>query len=88
MCVHIIFSSVWVSGCPSFGKELLTRLAICSPCILTFVILVISRFGFEGWLWVLIALPTFYFYICCIMKKLCFLHICEKVEISAFVFRT
>ena len=38
-----------------FGKELLTRLTICSLCIFTIVILVISRFYFEGWIWVLIA---------------------------------
>ena len=35
---------------------LLTRLTICSLCFfLLKVILVISRFGFEGWIWVLIA---------------------------------
>ena len=43
-CVHIIFSSVSIADRPSFGKKLLTRL-----------ILVISRFGFEGWSWVLVA---------------------------------
>ena len=35
MCVHIIFSSVGVAEMPSFGKELLTRLTICSFYILT-----------------------------------------------------
>ena len=35
MCVHIVFSSVWVTEWPPFGKELLTRLTICSLCILT-----------------------------------------------------
>ena len=35
MCVHIIFSLVCVAEWPPFGKELLTRLAICSLCILT-----------------------------------------------------
>ena len=35
MCDHIIFSSVWVSEWPTFGKELLTRLTICSLCIFT-----------------------------------------------------
>ena len=54
-CVHIIFSSVWVDEWPPFGKELLTRLTICSLCILTILILVISRFGFEGWIWILIT---------------------------------
>ena len=29
------FSSVWVAEWPPFGKKLLTRLSICSPCILT-----------------------------------------------------
>ena len=48
------YSSVYVAEWPPFGKELLTRLTICSLCILT-VILVISRFSFEGGIWVLIA---------------------------------
>ena len=34
-CVHIIFSSVAVAEWPPFGKKLLTRLTICSLCILT-----------------------------------------------------
>ena len=34
-CVHIIFSSVWVAEWPPPGKKLLTRLTICSLCILT-----------------------------------------------------
>ena len=56
MC-SFYFSSVWVADWPTVGKELLTRLTLCSLCILTtvFVILVISRFGFEGLIWVLIA---------------------------------
>ena len=33
--VHIIFSLVRVAEWLSFGKELLTRLNICSLCILT-----------------------------------------------------
>ena len=41
-CVHIIFSSASVAEWPPFRKKLLE-------------ILVISRFGFEGWIWVLIA---------------------------------
>ena len=28
--VHIVFSSVWVAEWSPFGKELLTRLTICS----------------------------------------------------------
>ena len=35
MFVNIIFSSVWVAEWQSFEKELLTRLTICSLCILT-----------------------------------------------------
>ena len=35
MFVHIMFSLVWVPEWPPFGKELLTRLTICSFCILT-----------------------------------------------------
>ena len=55
MC-SFYFSSIWVAEWSPIGKELLTRLTICSFCIVSlFVILVISRFGFEGWIWVLIA---------------------------------
>ena len=36
----IIFSSVWVAESPPFGKELLTRLTICSFCIWTICFLV------------------------------------------------
>ena len=51
MFVHIICSSV-----ATFWEELFTRLVICSLCILTICInLVISRFGFEGGVWILIA---------------------------------
>ena len=47
-----------VAEWPYFGKELLPRLTICSLCIMTLCNLVISRFGFEGWIWVLIASVT------------------------------
>ena len=30
-------------------------LTTCSLCLLTICVFVISRFGFEGWIWVLIA---------------------------------
>ena len=40
---------------PTFEKLSLTRLTICSLCIMTLVILIISRFGLECWIWVLIA---------------------------------
>ena len=53
--IHITFSSVWVAEWPPFGKELFIRLTICSLCILTICNLVISRFGFEGGIRVLIA---------------------------------
>ena len=43
MTFHLTFSSFWVA---ELGKELHTRLAMCSHCICLFVILVISRFGF------------------------------------------
>ena len=35
MCVHIIFVSCVVAKWPSFGKELLTLVTVCSLCILT-----------------------------------------------------
>ena len=50
MFVHIILRSVQVAEWPPFGKELLTRLTIGSLSIL-----VISCFGFEGGIWVVIA---------------------------------
>ena len=40
-------SSIWVAEWLPFGKELPTRLAVCSQCILSIVILLISRFSFE-----------------------------------------
>ena len=46
-CVRVIFSSVWVSEWPparSVGRV-----------FLIFVILVISRYAFEGWIWILVA---------------------------------
>ena len=55
MFVHIIFSLVWVVELPPFGKELPTRLTICSLCILTICNLDVSCFGFKGVIWVLIA---------------------------------
>ena len=46
VCVYY-FSSVWVAEWPHFWRELLTRLTICSICILTICNLVISRSGVE-----------------------------------------
>ena len=45
-CVHIIFNSGWVAEWPPIGKELLTRLTICSLCILTTCYFSYSRFDF------------------------------------------
>ena len=55
MCVLIIFSSVWFAEWPPFGKEFLTRLTICSLCIVTICNFSYFPFCFEGWNWVLIA---------------------------------
>ena len=54
-CVHIIFSSVSVAEWPPFGKIAAHSVDQMFSVVLLFVILVISRFGFEGWSWVLIA---------------------------------
>ena len=51
MFVHYTFSSVWVAEWPPFEKELHIWLVVCSHCILSICIF----FGFEGWIWVLIA---------------------------------
>ena len=48
-------SSVLFAEWPYFGKELLPRLTICSLCILTLCNFSYFPFGFEGWIWVLIA---------------------------------
>ena len=49
----IIFSSVLVAEWPPFGK--IAANSVEYMFSLYFVILVISRFGFEDWIWVLIA---------------------------------
>ena len=38
---HYMFVHIWVTEWPPFGKELLTRLTICSLCILT-----VCNFGY------------------------------------------
>ena len=50
-----MFSSVYVAEWPPFGKELLTRLTICSLCIMSICNLSYFPFSFEGGIWVLIA---------------------------------
>ena len=54
MCVHIIFSSVRC-GVASFWEIAAHSVDHMFSLYLLFVILVISRFGFEGWIWVLFA---------------------------------
>ena len=34
-CIQTFFNSVWIAEWPYFGNELLSRLTICSLCILT-----------------------------------------------------
>ena len=46
--VHIIFSSVSVAEWPPFGKQLLTRLTICSLCVLTICNISCFTFWFLG----------------------------------------
>ena len=46
--VFICFRSVWVAEWPPLGKGLLTRLTICSPCILTFCNFDYFPFWFLG----------------------------------------
>ena len=46
MFINIIYSSGWVAEWPPFGKELLTRLTVCSLCILTFCDFSDFRFWF------------------------------------------
>ena len=55
MYVHIMFSSVQVAEWPPFGNEQLTRLNICSLCILTLCNCIFSHLGLEGGIWALIA---------------------------------
>ena len=53
----LYFSTFCIAEWPPFWKELLTLLTICSLCILTICDFSYFRFGFEGGIWVLIALP-------------------------------
>ena len=54
MC-SFIFSSASVAEWPPFGKKLLTQLTISAPCILAICNISFTVFGFEGWIWGLIA---------------------------------
>ena len=54
VCLYY-FSSVSVAECPPFGKKLLTRLTICSLCILTICNISYFPFWFKVWIWFLIA---------------------------------
>ena len=55
MCVHIIFGSVWVADWPPLGNSCSLGWPYVLFVFCLFVILVISRFGFKGWIGVLIA---------------------------------
>ena len=55
ICVLIIFGSAWVAEWPPFGNKLVTRLAICSLCILLICNLSCFPSWFKGWIWVLIV---------------------------------
>ena len=35
VCIRVVLASACVAGWPPFGKKLLTRLTICSLCVLT-----------------------------------------------------
>ena len=55
-CVYIILVRFGLlSGHLLGNTELLTRLTYVLFVFCLFVILVISRFGFEGWIWVLLS---------------------------------
>ena len=50
--VHIMLSSVWVAEWPPFGEIAAHSVDhMFSKCILTIVILVISRFGLRAGFW-------------------------------------
>ena len=55
MCVHFIFSSVWVAEWPHIWKEPPTQCTMCSVCIFTVCNFSYFLFGFECWIRVLIA---------------------------------
>ena len=55
MFEQIVFRSVYVVEWPPFGKELLTRLTICSLCMLTICNFSYFPFCFGCRIWVLIA---------------------------------
>ena len=71
---------VWVAEWPPFRKQLLIWLTLCSPRILT-VILVISRFGFEDRSWVLIASVPGH---CILITLNIFIQVSESGMVSGF----
>ena len=56
MLLNDIYSDLCSCVLP-FGKEKLIRLTVCSLCIMSFLFLIISQFGFEGETLVLIIVP-------------------------------
>ena len=71
---------VRVAEWPLFRKQLLTWLTLCSPRILT-VIIVISRFVFEDRAWVLIASVPGH---CILITLNIFSQVCESGMVSGF----
>ena len=46
--LHNTFSLVWVAEWPPLGKELSTRVAVCSHCLLSVFNFSFFPFGLEG----------------------------------------
>ena len=79
MCVHIILSSVRVARWPSFGKELLTRLTVCSLCFMYFCMFCYFLFGFEDMIWVQIA-PSTWSLLVVILLGLCIYTVVKQTK--------
>ena len=68
MFVQDTFSSVWFAEWLPFGKELPTRLAVCSHCIVSICNFSYFPFCFEGGVWFLIApVPVHCLLVACIL---------------------
>ena len=63
--VHNSFRLIWVAEWPLFGRELPTRLAVCSHCMS--ICIVFSRYGFEDGVWFLIGPVPLY----CLLVTFC-----------------